>query len=232
MDSSAVAILPMLMWILIPALVVVLLVVGHQKAKKRREYLARWAAARGWRYTRSSPHLVSRWRSEPFGRGSSRRATNVLSGDFHGRHVVSMAYQYTTGSGKNRSTHHFHVIALHLPAALPWLQLSPESVGDSIAKFFGGQDIEFESQAFNEAWRVKAPPGQYAFDVIHPRMMERLMQPDALGRTISIEGQDILLSIGGRQREDLIDAYANLLYGIVDQVPRHVWLRVGHDPGV
>ncbi|WP_159618068.1 hypothetical protein [Ruania rhizosphaerae] len=231
MDSGF-SFVPILTWVLIPAFVIGVIAFSRHQAKKRREHLARWAAARGWRYTPSAPHLVSRWRSEPFGRGSSRRATNVLSGDFHGRHVVSMTYKYTTGSGKNRSTHTFHVIAMHLPAPLPWLQLSPEGMGDSIAKFFGGQDIEFESEAFNDAWRVKAPPGQYAYDVIHPRMMERLMQPDALRRTISIEGQDILMNVSGRQQEQYIDAYANLLYGIVDQVPRHVWLRAGYDPGM
>ncbi|UFU06162.1 hypothetical protein [Ruania halotolerans] len=220
------------MWIAFPAIIVVAIVVGIRNAKKRRERLAAWAAARGWNFSRSGQHMVGRWQSPPFGRGSSRRAENLLTGDFHGRAAVSMTYQYTTGSGKNRSTHYFHVLALHLPAPLPWLQLTPEGAGAAIAKFFGGQDVEFESSAFNDAWRVKGPEGQFPYDVIHPRMMERLLQPDAIGRSISIEGQDILLHVSGRQQIETIDLYLNLLYGITELVPRHVWLRVGHDPGV
>ncbi|SEE66433.1 hypothetical protein [Ruania alba] len=231
-EGSWEALFTVLIWILIPGIVVVIIVVGMRNAKKRREFLMRWAAGRGWNYSRSGRHMVGRWQSPPFGRGNSRRAENVLTGTFHGQNVVSMTYQYSTGSGKNRSTHYFHVLALHLPAPLPWLQLSPEHLGTSIAKFFGGQDVEFESSAFNDAWRVKGPEGQYPYDVIHPRMMERLLQPDAIGRSISIEGPDILLHVSGRQQVQMIDLYLNLLYGISELIPRHVWLRVGHDPGV
>lgn len=203
---------------------------GWRANKKHREAAQQFAAARGWTYTAQVPALVGRWRSSPFGRGRSRRATNVMTGDFHGRHVVSFDYQYTTGSGKDSTTYRFHVVALNLPAALPWLQLSPEGVGTGIAKFFGGQDIRFESKAFNDAWRVQGPEGQFAYDFIHPRMMDRLMAPDAVGRTITVEGADILLVASGKQQLETIDYYVNLLYGICDLIPRHLWLKVGYDP--
>lgn len=206
------------------------LILGWFANKKRREAAQAFAAARGWTYTAGVPALVRRWRSSPFGRGSSRHATNVLTGDFQGRHVVSFNYQYTVSSGKSSTTYHFHVVALSLPAALPGLQLSPEGAGASIAKFFGGQDIRFESKAFNDAWRVQGPEGQFAYDFIHPRMMDRLMAPDALGRAITVEGADILLAVTGKQELEAIDYYVNLLYGIYDLIPRHLWLKVGYDP--
>lgn len=201
------------------------------RARKQRSEAARaFARARGWTYTANVPALTRRWRSAPFGRGHSLSARDVLTGTFEGRHIVSYEYQYTTGSGKNRSTWTYHVVALSLPVPLPWLQLSPDGAGAAIARFFGGQDIAFESQAFNDAWRVKGPPGQFPYDFIHPRMMRRLMANDAVGRSITVEGADIYLAVSGRQVLEAIDVYVNLLYGIYDLIPRHLWLKVGHDP--
>ena len=198
--------------------------------KRRREAAVAFARSRDWSYTQQVPALTERWRSAPFGRGHSRKARNVLTGTFEGQHVVSFEYQYTTGSGKNSSTWTYHVVALSLPTALPWLQLTPDGAGAAIAKLFGGQDIDFESRAFNEAWRVKAPPGQYAYDFIHPRMMDRLLARDAVGKSITVEGTDILLVVSGHQVLEAIDVYVNLLYGIYDLIPRHLWLKAGHDP--
>ncbi|GAB2980262.1 hypothetical protein [Actinotalea caeni] len=203
---------------------------SYQQRKKAREAARAFAQARGWTFTPDAPQLSQRWRSEPFGRGHSRRSSNAVAGTFHGRHVVSFEYQYTVGSGKNRSTYFYHVVALSLPAALPWLQLTRDGAGAAVAKFFGGQDIRFESKSFNDAWRVRGPEGQYPYDFIHPRMMDRLMAPDALGKSITVEGSDIFVWVSGRQVLEAIDVYANLLYGIYDLVPRHLWLRVGHDP--
>lgn len=198
--------------------------------KKQREAAQAWAASRGWTYTRTVPELVQRWGSAPFRRGHSRRTQNVLTGSFHGMHVVSFQYQFTTGSGKNRSTHTYHVVSLSLPARLPWLSLTPDGAGAGVAKFFGGQDLNFESQAFNDAWRVQGPEGRFAYDFIHPRMMDRLMAPDALGRSITVEGNDIFIAVSGSQRLEAIDVYVNTLYGIQDLIPRHLWLNVGYDP--
>lgn len=225
MDTGA--IVGNLIWVIVA---VVAVVVTIYVQRKRHARLAQWATHRGWTYHRSLNSLAKRWGSPPFNTGRSRKATEVMTGVFHGEQALSFAYQYTTGGGKNQTTHRFHVVVLHLPAVLPWLQLSPENFGTSVSKFFGGQDITFESQAFNDAWRVQGPEGQFPFDFIHPRMMERLLQPDAVGRNITIEGQDIYVWTSGRQDEKAIDFYLNLLLGIIQQVPRHLWLRVGHDP--
>ncbi|WP_434081387.1 hypothetical protein [Sanguibacter sp. Z1732] len=205
-------------------------IVTHVLNRKRQERIRAYARHRGWTYQPHSREVANRWTSPPFDAGRARQANEVLTGTFHGEQAVSFSYRYVTGNGKNRSTHHFHVVALHLPAALPWLRLNPEGFGSAISKLFGGQDIRFESKAFNDTWRVQGPEGQFPFDFIHPRMMDRLMQPDAVGHNITVEGQDILLYVRGRQEVERIDFYLNLLLGIIQLIPRHLWLRVGHDP--
>lgn len=217
-------------YVLVGAVFVIAIVAQFVVAHRRRQAAQQWAAAHGWTYIRSDRSLVTRWSSPPFRRGSSRAAINVLTGSWNGRSATSFTYKYTTGSGKNRTTHYHHVVAFSLPARLPWLRLEPEGVGDSIAKFFGGQDIEFESAQFNDRWRVQGPEGQFPYDFLHPRMMERLLAPDAYGSSITVEGADIYLWRSGKQQLAVIEPALHLLSGIVDQIPRFLWLKVGHDP--
>ena len=217
-------------YVLVGAVVVIAFVVQFVVAHRKRKAAQQWAAAHGWTYSRFDASLVTRWSSPPFRRGSSRRAINVLTGTWNGVPATSFTYKYDTGSGKNRTTHYHHVVAFSLPARLPWLRLEPEGFGDSIAKFFGGQDIELESAQFNDRWRVKGPEGQFPYDFLHPRMMERLLAPDAYGSSITVEGSDIYFYRSGRQNLEAIEPALYLLSSIVDQVPRFLWLKVGYDP--
>jgi hypothetical protein len=78
------------------------------------------------------------------------------------------------------------------------LELIPESLAQRVAKTMGARDIDFESAAFNRAWRVRAADRKYAHDLLDPRMLERLIQPDAEGAMIRIEGGAVMTWQAGR----------------------------------
>lgn len=214
----------------IVAFVIWMLVRTSRIRREQRERARAFAAQRGWTYSESVPFLTRRWAVNPFGRGSSRSAINVLTGTVHGMQLVSFQYSYIVSRGRSSTTYRFHVLALHLPAQLPALQLSPETANPF--SFLAGRDIELESEGFNATWRVVGPEGQFPYDFLHPRMMERLMAPDAIGTDIAVSGPDLIVALHGPQQLERIDYYANLLYGIYQLVPKHVWRRVGHDPSV
>ena len=189
-----------------------------------------WAAAVGWQYVGTDPALVNRWHGQPFGVGRSRRVSELVVGRYRGRAASSFRYTYRTGSGKNSSTHTFHVVAVASSAYLPTLELTREGLGARLAKTFGGQDIQFESEDFNRAWRVRADDAKFAHDIVHPRLMERLLRPDAEGVSLRIEGQDILSWASGAPRLDVVAGRVGVLCAILDCVPRYVWLDHGYDP--
>ena len=199
---------------------------------RRRKQIRVWAAASGWTYVGTDPSLARRWRGEPFGRGSSPHVTDLMVGRWGGRPATSFTYTYTTGSGKDESTHTFHVIALALPAYLSTLELTPEGVGTRLARAFGAQDIQFESEDFNRAWRVRASDAKFAHDVLHPRMMERLLAGDAQGLSIWILGTELLCWVPGGADLEAVDERLAVLDAIVDAIPRFVWLEHGYDPGI
>ncbi|RYV51571.1 hypothetical protein [Pengzhenrongella frigida] len=212
-------------FLLVPAIGVVGLVLQ----RRRTHALAAWAALNGWEYRSSAPELTERWRGLPFGIGSSRRATDVLSGTWQGRPATSFRYRYTDQGGEHRTTHTFHVLLLGLPAFLPTLELTPEGMGARLAKAIGGQDLQFESEDFNRAWRVTSRMPRFASDVVHPRLMERLLRPGS-ATNLRIEGTEILTWSAGSTDLDLIASRLGLLDAVVRSVPRFVWLEHGYDP--
>lgn len=198
-------------------------------AHRRHQERVAWATARGWRLRARRRDLERRWRGRPFAVGHSRRATSVLTGTYAGRPATSFQYQCTVGSGKNQQRRVFHVVAVRLPTSLPTLELTPEGLATRIATALGGQDIDFESEEFNRAWRVQSRDPRFAHAVVHPRLMERLLQPDA-STPVRIEGADVLTWSPGPQRVELIEPRLAVLTAVADAIPRFVWQQNGYDP--
>jgi len=226
--EALVALVPLLFMGGLMALVALLVWYSLQQAKKRREAMARFAASQGWTYRREDPSLARRFRGAPFGRGHGRRATNVLQGRHQGRATVAFDYQYKqrSGSGKNRrtSTYHFSVVATHLGVRMPELSVTPEN---AVGRFFGrifDSDIQLESEDFNRAFTVKAPDRRFAYDVLHPTMMEMLLRRPDLGWRI--EGDSLLMITSGSHTPPLVLDRLAAMDAIADAIPEFVWRQV------
>ncbi|MFC7403512.1 hypothetical protein [Georgenia alba] len=207
--------------------VVLMLVVGvgaaiwqAKKTRERREALAAWARQRGWAYADDVPTVHEGLHGGPFNKGHSRKTTEAVWGTFEGREAMSSRYTYlvTTSNGKTTTTHtyHHHVLSMVLPARLPFIELKDEG-------FFKGRDIQFEDAAFNDAWNVQGDDPRAVSDVIHPRMMQRLMQPDLRGANILFEAGRIFLWRSGQPEVPAIDPGLRMVAEVVDLIPGFVW---------
>ena len=139
-----------------------------------------------------------------FKRGSSRQATNNISGvmEICGYPVgVRMAdYRYDTGSGKSRQTHRISFACFRLPfVGTPDLLIRTEGLGDKLLGGMGFDDIDFESEEFSRRFWVKSGDKRFAYDVIHPGMMEFFLE----GPTPQVEiVKDVCLILEGSRRWD------------------------------
>jgi hypothetical protein len=215
----------------LPVLLFVGWYLGFRRSQKRLDAFAAWAATTGWLLLPEDDRLADCWNKSPFGLGDSRKAIEVLSGTWSGSPAQSFTYRYVTGSGKDRTTHRLHVVTMSLPAFLPTLTLTPEGAGAKLAKLVGGQDLSFESDDFNRAWRVECGMTKFAYDVITPRLMERLLRSDAAGVSIRIDGTDVLCWSNGEQSLEALAPRLGLLATVRDSVPAFVWREHGYDPG-
>lgn len=176
-------------FVIIAAVVAIVLVGGlfsHRAHKERQEALALLATELDWsiQLQKNYEHEQQYDQFNVFTTGQSRYAYNSLTGslDFEGDEWPSVMgdyhYQTTSGTGKNRRTvtHQFSYLVVQTPYAVaPDLRIRREQLFDRLASFMGFDDIDFESSEFSDHFHVKSENKRFAYDVIHPRMMEFLL---------------------------------------------------------
>ncbi len=193
--------------VLVVAAVAAVAYFGWKAEQERRQAMAALAASLGLRFhpDDDQDHDDDYAQFEIFRRGHSRVARNTMHGgiELFARPCPVRAgdfrYKVTSGSGKSRSTrtYHFSYLIVHPPWDTPALLVRPEGVFDKLAGAFGFDDIDFESVEFSKRFYVKSTDKRFAYDVLHPRMMEFLLaeQPPML----DLEAGALCISDGGRR---------------------------------
>lgn len=224
------------------AFVVIAIILGyfsHLTAKKRREEVAALAGRLGWEFDprRDTSHDTQYAHFEIFRRGHGRSAFNTLTGriEINGHSCPAkmgdFTYKITSGSGKSQSTttYHFSYLIVDLPfGQIPDLLIRPEGIFDKMAGVLGFADINFESAEFSRRFFVKSTDKRFAYDVIHPRMMEFLLagQPPA----IDIEYGRCCLSDGSKRwSSEQFDSNVQWIPEFFKQWPEHLINRTGMD---
>lgn len=205
---------------------------GLWTAKKRREALAALADSLGLRFHRADDRSFDDYHTHAvFHQGRSRAAYNRMEGalDVAGSvFAITMGdYRYTVRTGKNSTTFRFSFLLIRPSwGPLPNFELRPEHWGDKIMGAIGFDDIDFESEEFSRKFMVQSPDKRFAYAVIHPRMMEYLLE--VKGPKIDIRDGECLLMTGistwdaDRFREHV--AWAKRFFGLW---PEHLTRQLG-----
>ncbi|MCK6079559.1 hypothetical protein KZX37_02850 [Microbacterium sp. EYE_5] len=163
---------------------IISLIVRGVKASHTRIYrLDRFARANGltWFAKASNPPLPGMI----FSRGSSRTASDILRGE-RPRFVEFANYRFTTGSGKNRTTHRWGYVAIKLATPLPHIVLDAEGnnglFGSNLPQVFDkDQRLSLEGD-FDRHFALYCPQG-YEQDALY------LFTPDIMARFIDHAAQ-------------------------------------------
>ena len=97
----------------------------------------------------------------------------------------------------------------------------PGGLFDKVAGAFGFDDIDFESSEFSKRFYVKSTEKRFAYDVLHPRMMEFLLA--ARPPMLDVEDGALCLSDGSRRWQPA-DFRAQIAFvrQFCDLWPRHL----------
>lgn len=146
--------------------------------RRRREALAAAAARLGLNFEPMPDQELARrhQRLAAMSRGTRPHAHNLLHGTYKGREVRCFDYRFTVQQGKNRHTETHGIILTPVPAGFPRLEIAPETVLHKLADVVGMGDIDFESDEFSRRFWVASQDRRFAYDLIHPRMMEFLLE--------------------------------------------------------
>ncbi|UJP09573.1 hypothetical protein L2X99_14295 [Microbacterium sp. KUDC0406] len=174
--------LPFLLIGAVFVVVIVILIVNLRNGGIQAYRLARFAASNGMEF-------VGRVDDPPlpgmiFQNGRSRRTELALRGH-QPRFVEFGNYQYTTGSGKNSTTHHWGYIAVKLDVPLPNIVLDAlgnNALGSNLpASFSKDQRLSLEGD-FDRYFTLYCPQG-YERDALY------LFTPDIMARFIDHAAQ-------------------------------------------
>lgn len=212
---------------LVAVLIVASAVATARGRRRRMDGLAAYAAKREWRYIPDGTGLERRFTGEPFGRGSSRRTSNVVEGWYEGWAFVAFDYRYTTRSGEDTTVHRNSVVSVHLGALsqpVPLLQVEPQG---AIGRFFSallGNDLAIGDPVFDKAFRVRTDSPELALDVLHPDL--RALVSTWRDRAWRLQGDSLLMFRRGEHDPAEIDAVLAAMKALLDRVPPHVWDRL------
>lgn len=112
------------------------------------------------------------------------------------------------------------VVALASPIELEPLFLRREAFSDKFAAKLGFNDIDFESIAFNETYFVKAADKKWAYDIVHQRMMEYLLEAPPYRVTMDL--RHVFVHEDRAMPPEAIDDAVAFLRGFVAQIPEYV----------
>ena len=204
-------------------------VLAYRQDLKRRRLLRAWARSKGLTVHGQSQRG---WEKEYpafklLDRGRSRHSSLHVEGELDGRRVRCLDYRYTTGSGKNRKTHRYSIVLMDTGTPVVPLAIRREHIFDKVGEFFGHDDIDFESSEFSRRFHVSAADRKWAYDVIHPRTMDYLLQAPSV--TIEFGFNEIAVYRGGALTGEKCQEGSKVAREMIDLVPTDVLAQLKGD---
>jgi hypothetical protein len=220
------------MSISIPSLILLVVVTGAivgffwWLAAKRRSDVAGLTPhlqQHGWTWAERDDQVFAGLTAIPFGRGHSQRAHEVIQGT---EPVMrAFTFRWTTGSGDNRNRHVRRVTMIKAGPVIPLTEVEPDTVVAKLETAAAGGDLNVELADFNKAWSVRATDQRISHALLHPRMIERFMQPDLYGRGVFFEQGWIGVIDHVVQVRDVVDHTRSTLAiasDLADLIPPHL----------
>ncbi|AXA36769.1 hypothetical protein BRCON_1992 [Candidatus Sumerlaea chitinivorans] len=166
------------------ALAILAAIVSWQLEEKRRRALREFALKHGLTFRREHNTKIREefpWISE-LHRGENRYAYNILTGEWESHPVLAFDYHYqiTTHSKNGSHTTHYNFTVVTMDVGFPVsdLLIRREGLFDKLVQAVGFEDIDFESAEFSRKFLVKSKDRKWAYDIIHVRLMEFLLETD------------------------------------------------------
>jgi hypothetical protein len=180
----------------------------YESELRRKAELTQIAAVRGSPFdaSKDESHYPRYGHFSIFTQGQSRYAYNTIRGalDVEGESwpVQFGDYHFETieldGKEPKPRNHALSYVLLETPyLGLPDLYIRPKGLFEKAADLRGFEEINFESAEFSNRFSVKSRDKRFAYDVLHPRMLEFLLDGPPL--TIDFKRGQCCLSMGERR---------------------------------
>lgn len=165
--------------------------------------------------------------------GMNHATQNVIRGKNDGLPIHAFTHTWQTqrvevttdseGRVQTRTVtdnHSENVAVITLPFVFP--QLS-----NNTGMFSAGKKVEFESEQFNDRFKIRSGDAKFAYDVIHPRMMEFMM---AFGAPEFVIGGQLMRFVPPAHDTLTVGRFADFAHEFFGRVPSFVWKNLQIQP--
>ena len=167
--------------------------------KKRTEKWRMIAQDMNFEFVVKSPGPPEGYQFKLFTRGRSKNRKNVMSGETNNVSVMMCDYRYTTGSGKNSSTHTQTICIIRDSVLdLPGIFMRREmGFFDKLGEMFGGQDIDFaDDPVFSKAFVLQGDNEEEIRQIFTPELRSMLAGRSKEFSSFEAVGDTIMVSTG------------------------------------
>ncbi|MEU9805772.1 DUF3137 domain-containing protein [Mycobacterium sp. NPDC050853] len=200
---------------------------AQRNRQRRSAWLWSFASGRGWSFVESEPGLVRLSVCAPFGVGHSRSATDVIRGVLDEVPFVSFTYIYRTGnsSDNTEATHSTMVTCVRTPPSANMLLVTPEGVLSGLRDTMGLGDLKLESEDFNRRFHVRTNNARFAYDVLSPSAMHRMLTDRRFQLPMRFENSNLFTWRWEALKPEWVEPHARYLIDILREVPGYTWDR-------
>ncbi len=223
--TAGIPVLPILFVIGGALLVGLIAYLGYQAKQRRRAGFARMAVQLGLTYSPEDPFGLLGYPFSLFQRGDGRGIENVLHGMWQESNVIAFDYWYyeETSDGKttSRSYYRFDCAIVPIEADCARLTIDQETFFSKMAGALSFRDLQFESEAFNDGFKVESDDARFATALIDARMMQWLLA-NGTGYGFELIGNRLLVA-GPKVDPDALVPLLGVSRGFVQHVPKVVY---------
>ncbi len=194
---------------------------GFRWGRRNRVPIRTFAESRGWTYIGEGADIPLPARGFPFSAKGIHSTWGLIEGEQGGTAFAILSHSVSTRKSGNYPLV-FSVAAAHVPADLPVTVARPQQGWEAFAAAVGAEDIDTESADFNEKWRVWSVDKRAAHAILHPRVMERLLEDDAGRFAIAWDSNAVMYIMKGTWNVKDIDGILDLLVDLAVHVPAYL----------
>jgi hypothetical protein len=178
-DAGIGNVLPFVVFLAVVLLAGVIAYLNYQGKQRRTSGFMQMAAQLGLTYSAFDSFGLLGYPFALFQRGDGRGIENVVFGPWQELQVIAFDYWYYEESSDGKTTsktyHRFDCVLVPIEADCVRLQIAPETFFSKLASALSFRDRQFESEAFNDAFKVACDDAKFSNDFIDARMMQWLL---------------------------------------------------------
>jgi hypothetical protein len=206
---------------------IVTLILRSDEEQEHQDGLINYARENDFTFRERDDMFALNWHGDPFkpaALSGSTSSQNILIGTLPSG-LGFCNFEYHDGNGSKSTV--YEVCVLRLPRMLPPLAVYPEGFSGPVGSLISRPDIDFESDQFNQEFRISSDDTRFAYGVMTPQLIAWHLGPGRMLVPWRIEGNSLIAFRPGLGDSMSYSYRLTLMVELMNLIPQQVWDSYG-----